>query len=481
MQTRLVLLVMLVGCTSQPRMTPSSLREEADAALGGLVPRARIVGVKEQHHTAGDRMRFYGIPGASIALIEGNKVRWATAFGEASSGNPVSPQTPFMTKSLSKPLTAMAVLRLAERGVFRLDAPIDSLLVRWHIPRDTLLTPNAPTIRQTLNHSGGFNMFGVPSYEPNVPLPTLIEALSGIPPAPRPGVRLVSAPGARTSYSGGGYSVLQALVEDVTRDSFPHAMRGLVLDPLGMDASGFYVGMPSSLEPIAAVGHRRSGQPLQYRWEGVVQMAAGGLVSNVGDLAKYVIEINRAWNGQSKLLSQSSAREALAPTRGWGLGLEISGNGDSLSFSHTGSGDGFKAVLVGFPRTGQGAVILTNADAGGEFRYEVLRSLARAYGWPGYAQVERVATQPDARAVDGIVGKYQFSDKSHAEIMRDTAGTFSFKWGTQPLVTFWMESDSVLFNSANEELRFSARSATRFLTVTWSGSFGAFTAERVAP
>jgi CubicO group peptidase (beta-lactamase class C family) len=263
----------------------------------------------------------------------------------------------------------------------------------------------------------GLGVFGYGGYAPEDEIPTLLQVLDGAPPSNVDPVRVMQAPGSGYAYSGGGYCVLQQLMEDVTGRPFADLTRALVLDPLGMAYSTFEQPLPAPLAGQAAVGHRTDGAPIpgaagNRGWHTYPQRAAGGLWSTPSDLARFAVELFRAYrDGAGAVLSQASARQALTPPPGgfYGFGLvavEVEGR---KKFEHPGINEGYRAHLTGWPESGQGVVWMANGDAGDLVGQELTRGLAQALGWPGYDCVEKKrATGPAGPArYAGYAGTYR--------------------------------------------------------------------------
>jgi hypothetical protein len=112
----------------------------------------------------------------------------------------------------------------------------------------------------------------------------------------------------------------------------------------------------------------------------------------------------------NKVLSVKTVNEMLTPqVGGWGLGLELRGKGDAARFGHGGSNEGFQCLMVAYRNTGQGAVVMTNADRGGELAEEIMQSIAKEYGWPDYLPKEKVIASIDPKIFDAYVGEYQLA------------------------------------------------------------------------
>ena len=305
-------------------------------------------------------------PGLAVALIGNGGVAWATGYGVAdhATGRPVTTATRFQAASVSKPVTAWGVLRLVEQGRIGLDEPVVAHLGRWRPPPSPFQV-GAITVRRLLSHTAGLSVHGYSGQTLERPLPPIEASLSGATGGSFP-VELLDPPGRRWLYSGGGYSVLQLLVEELTGRPFADVMQTEVLGPLGMTASGF------RWRPIAATArpHDAGGRPIPDF--AFTEQAAAGLVTTAPDLAGFVAAALPGPDGEPAgrgVLSPAGVRLALtaAPATegrwglGWGLGL-LPG-GDQLAY-HEGANRGWRAGSALLPDRRMGIVVLTNSDAG---------------------------------------------------------------------------------------------------------------------
>lgn len=169
-------------------------------------------------------------------------------------------------------------------------------------------------------------------------MPTLVQILNGEKPANTGAVRVDIVPGSRWRYSGGGYTVMQLLLIDVTGKSFPELARELVLAPIGMRQSTYENPPPPAFAAAAATAHRANGEKVKGRWHVYPEMAAAGLWTTASDLAHYAIEVQRALAGQSKVLSRQMAQQMVTVQKGeHGLGPALRDAGKaSARFSHVG-------------------------------------------------------------------------------------------------------------------------------------------------
>jgi CubicO group peptidase (beta-lactamase class C family) len=193
-------------------------------------------------------------PGLAVALVHQGQVDWAAGYGVAdrTTGQPVTASTRFQAASLSKPVTAWGVLRLVESGRIGLDEPVIGRLRRWR-PPPSPLDADGVTVRRLLSHTAGLSVHGYVGQRADRPLPSIAASLSGETGDGFP-VELLDAPGRGWLYSGGGYSVAQLLVEELTGWPFADHMRVEVLGPLGMAASSFRWSRTAEMGQVGVAG-----------------------------------------------------------------------------------------------------------------------------------------------------------------------------------------------------------------------------------
>jgi CubicO group peptidase (beta-lactamase class C family) len=308
--------------------------------------------------TLAARMAHHKVPGIGVAVIRHGTLGWARGWGvrDAESCVPVDADTAFQAASISKMVAALTAATLAERGALDLDADVSRYLKRWRPPAGL-------TLRALLSHTAGLGVHGFPGYPQGAPLPTLPQILDGLPPANSPAVRVEGRPGAY-SYSGGGYEIAELALGDAF-GPYPALATETVLAPMGMAASGFAV--PGT----AASGHA-GGRVIPGRFQTYPEAAAAGLWTTPADLARLLGGLN----GEAALAMTAPV------TPGYGLGLEIAGEGAARRFGHRGSNAGFRALAMIFAETGDGVVVMTNGEEGAALMTEVAAAIAARNGWP---------------------------------------------------------------------------------------------------
>jgi CubicO group peptidase (beta-lactamase class C family) len=377
------------------------------------MPATRVRGRTYTPSTIEERLKALGVPAVSVAVVNDGRVEWAKAYGMADveAGRAATTATLFQAASMSKPVASMGALRLVQEGKLALDEPVNMKLRSWSVPANDLTAQRPVTLRGLLTHSAGLTVHGFPGYGGDAAVPTVVQILNGEKPANTAAVRVDLEPGSRWRYSGGGMTVMQLLMSDVTGEPFPALMRRLVLDPIGMAASTFEQPLPEARAADAATAYRRGPRAIAGRYHAYPEMAAAGLWTTPSDLARWIIEVQRSLRGESnRVLSRETTSAMLTPGIGtWGLGVAIEGSGDSLRFSHGGSNEGFRGTFVGFARRGSGAAVMSNSDIGGLVVEEIMHAIAREYGWPGYAPREIVSIAVTPETLEQYTGAYALS------------------------------------------------------------------------
>jgi CubicO group peptidase (beta-lactamase class C family) len=331
------------------------------------------------------RMREFGTPGLSVAVIEGGRLAWARGYGVADSKShrPVTAKTLFQAASISKPLTAMGVLALVRSGKLDLDQGVNEYLKSWKVPENQFTQTHKVTLRLLLSHTAGVADIDFPY--PKDPLPTLVQILNGALPAKNTPITIDAVPGAHHLYSRAGYDITQQLLMDVSAEPFEDFMQKVVLDPLGMTHSSFRQPLPPSLLRIAGTPHLAGGARIVEELR-TPEMAMAGLWSTPSDLTQYVISVQRTLSGSNDgLIGRELTKEMLTPQKGYhGLGPVISGEDETVRFGHDGFNEGFISSMVAYEKFGQGAVVMANSGFSFMLIKEVLDSIARAYKWQNY-------------------------------------------------------------------------------------------------
>lgn len=361
----------------------------------GLIPVEAAKGQATVRASIAERMKELKVPGAGIAVVANGGIEWARGYGQASAGSAasVTPGTLFQAASISKPVAAMVALRLVELDRLSLDEDVNLKLRSWKVPETDLTGAEKVTLRRLLSHTAGLAVHGFRGYAAGEEVPTLRQLLDGAVPANSAPIRPNALPGSLWRYSGGGYEVMQQLIEDVTGKPFPQVARDLVLEPLSMRDSTFEQPLPESYAGRAAAGHLADGRALDGRWHTYPELAAAGLWTTPSDLARVILEIQNP----GRVLQRDTVEEMLTLVLGnYGLGFQVGGAEGGRFFSHGGSNAGFQCMLFAYRDCGWGAVVMTNGDRGAALALEILAAIAVEYDWENCAAASQFPP-PSAR------------------------------------------------------------------------------------
>lgn len=412
------ILILATGATTVHAQTrPAVDAQRLEHSLKRVV---RVSGQVDSTFKLADRMRYWHVPGVSIAVVDDFRIVWARGFGVTEFGGSIAVDTTtlFQAGSISKPVFATGLLRLVEQEKLSLDEDVNAKLKSWRLPESRFTEKEKVTLRRLLTHSAGLTVWGFPGYAAGRPAPTVPQLLDGVPPANTPAVRNDTVPGARWLYSGGGITIAQLLATDVTGESFPALMKRLVLDPAGMTRSTFENPLPVARHREAASGHERIDIPVPGRFHTYPEMAAAGLWTTAPELARWALAVTKSYNGQPNgILTPDMARQMVfkhQPTgpRGgngyYGLAVGVDGDGDSIMFRHGGRDEGFVADAVMWPKRGRGLFILTNGVSG-PLLNEIRAAYAALYGVSGPTQVERTPVAVDSASLRALAGRYELA------------------------------------------------------------------------
>ena len=351
-------------------------------------------------------MEKHGVSALSVAVVQDYRLHWAKAWGVAdeSTGAPANTETLFQAASISKPVSAMAVLRAVQEGLFGLDDDINSILRSWRLEQDAeLVAETRVTPRMLLSMTAGTTVSGFPGYKPDAELPTVPEVLGRKgeeTPANTEPVVVGWQPGTRYQYSGGGSTILQLALSDVRAKAFEEILQETVLDPLGMTRSCFCQPLPVALHGNAARAGGSATRPDEdggeprASWHVYPELYAAGLWTTPTDLAKFLIEVQLSLEGRSnRILTTEFTRRMVTPggvghyALGFTTGADTPhrpappGEADRF-FGHTGGNWGFRGNFVGSLEGGNGYVILaTGSEANPVIFVELPTRIRAAYGW----------------------------------------------------------------------------------------------------
>ena len=374
----------------------------------GLLPAVLIKG--EPGFSITDRMKFYKVPALSVAVIKDFKIDWARAYGvkDLETNEPATTETLFQAGSISKSVNAMVVMKKVEQGKLSLDEDINTKLTSWKLPDNQFTAKKKVTLRNLLSHTAGTTVHGFPGYAINEKIPTLPQVLDGASPANTAAVRVDMEPGTQFRYSGGGTTITQLALTDIEKKPYPAIARETVLAPLGMRDSTYDQPLTTEWRKKAATGYRSNGSEVEGKIHIYPEMAAAGLWTTPTDLAKFAIEAQLSLAGRSNKVLTKQSVETMTSSfmEDVGLGFFIEKHGNALYFGHGGADEGFRAELLVSRDKGYGVAVMVNSDNGQILR-EVIRGVAREYGWDEFLPAPYEIISLDAAKLATFSGRYQ--------------------------------------------------------------------------
>lgn len=303
----------------------------------------------------------FNVPGAAICIIDKGEIIVQKGYGLAniSKGTKVNPTTGFNIGSISKTITAWGIMKLVQDGKINLDYPAEKYLTRWQLP-ESKYDSKKVTIRRLLSHTAGLSLHGYPGWTPYDTLPTIEESLNGKNNGPG-GVKIIMEPGTQWKYSGGGYTILQLIIEEVTGEKFEDFMESNILSVLGMRNSSFTINeevLKKSSEEFDAYGNK-------IDFELFTAKAAAGFQTTIEDFSKFLL-----CNLNTKVLNESTVNLMTKPApnsnESYGLGYQIMAlDGTSVKLiGHSGANTGWHALFWINQDTKDGFIMFTNGGSG---------------------------------------------------------------------------------------------------------------------
>lgn len=352
------------------------------------------------------RMEHYKTPGLSLSVVDDYEAAWQRSYGFLRAGNPamVDDNSIFQAGSVTKFVTALIVMHYVEQGVFDLDADINTYLKSWKMPLNEYNQDVHITLRHLLSHQSGLPSSNMDRDE-SQPLPSLVQILDAEHPAVNKPAAPVFKPGEKWSYSNIGYVVIQMVLEDTFGRSLDALSREVIFEPLDMGSSTFDYPLKATMRHREAMPHTTEGEAREAVQDSLAR-AQGGLMTTTSDIVKLIIELMRAFNGESQSIMSAATLKimlekqvdvppsALGFPIGMGLGVFVDGEGKNVSMMHPGHNyPGSVFVVLAFPGLGQGMALGINGNIGDRLEVEIAATLAETYGWPSGDYFEGPAEQ----------------------------------------------------------------------------------------
>lgn len=417
---RTAALLALATALAPPTLAGDAAERRA-AVLRSLAPSTQVEGVA---WTLAERMERHRVPGIAIAVIREFQVDWVEGFGvrDAATGAPAAKDTLFQAGSISKPVAAIGALALVAAGKLELDADFAPHAGARDIflPGVTRKTPLS--LAHLLSHTGGVTVHGFLGYHRFGAVPTLEQVIDGVPPANSPPLQIDKEPGGAFRYAGGGTTLMQRAMIEVSGKPFAPLLEELVFAKVGVRDATYEQPLPEDRFPNHCAGHLADGVPTAGRYHVHPELAAAGLWISAEALAKVVIEVQLALREPTgRVIPQALARRMATPV-GAGptaLGTFVETRGGSTWFQHGGANVGFRNQFYGNRDDGSGFVVLTNSDNGQALIGEVQAAIARVYGWQGFEPTVVPELPRDEAELAAAPGRYELGPDRVMVVARD--------------------------------------------------------------
>lgn len=371
-------------------------------------------------------------PSVSMAVLQEGKItsRCYSTIGD-------NTETIFQACSISKPINALAVMKLIDQGRFTLSSTIADLLPKGLLD---ILVEGSPaslrpivegiTVKQLLSHTAGLTVHGFIGYSSRDKVPAVRQIIEGTFPCNSARIRLGALPGHSFSYSGGGITVLQIIVETVTGKDYPTALQDLVLQPLGMTRS-HYGPLPPG-ENNAAEAHFTQHTKADVDHHIMPELAAAGLWTTPTDLLKAVAAVQSSLKDlPGAFLQKETTNAMLEKPKSGSMALSWARPTGAI-FQHDGSNEpGFRSIMYGFAKLEDddapencGFVIMVNGgDDGYLYAWKLALAIAKFHDWPLTATASYLKSIAPLRPIDNGPSSEAWKDWKGAWDVEDAAAS----------------------------------------------------------
>jgi CubicO group peptidase (beta-lactamase class C family) len=339
------------------------------------------------------RMREFKVPGVSIAIVDDYKIVFSKGYGltKSDSGIKVGTETIFEAASTSKLITSAIVIHYVQAGLLNLDEDVNKYLKRWKVPESEFTQKNKVTLRNLLTHKSGLPGTNFP-YDEKSKMPTLLDVVKGESPAKNKPAVPVIEPGSKWQYSNVGYVLIQLILEDVIGKPFTKIADEIIFSPLKMKSSSFIYPLNYKFQKREAYPHTKDGKTGEPQMHPSA-FAQGGLMTTPSDLARFTIELQKAYSGKSKIFNKNFAeillhKESELDPKMFGLpvveglGVMLLNKQEDLLFFHPGNNSpGSICWLIASATKGKGAVVMINGEMGEILSLEIIMAIIKEFNW----------------------------------------------------------------------------------------------------
>ena len=394
-------LILVAGTLSQPTHAADTIEQHIQKSIV-------IAGEAQPKTTLIQRMADENVPGLSIAVLKNGEIVWAKGFGIANSKTKqlVSEHTLFQAGSISKPIGALAALKLVEQGKLSLDEDVNKYLKGYQLTGAKLSKETPVTLRQLLTHTAGLSVHGFPGYSTGDNVPSTIDVLDGKGNTAK--VEVVLTPGSEWRYSGGGYTVMQLLVEQISGQTFAEFTDANILKPMGMLNSTFAHKLPNNLKQRASAAFNAEGNMHSAVFNDYPEKPAAGLWTTPTDILKYASHMQAIMQGKKDGILQKETVTAMFTKHknNWGLGPELMDIEGQLAFGHGGKNLGFTNDFKAMVNQGDAFVVMSNGDNANTLNNEIMTTLSKHYDVAFLEQTVIQSITLNTQQLDAYKGDY---------------------------------------------------------------------------
>ena len=375
-----------------------------------------------------ERLEAVNIPSLSLAVMNDGVIEWSTTYNALSNKSSIDCNTRYQVASLSKPVTVMAAIRLQSNGYIDFNENIENYLKSYYLPKGKQTNSAPITFQNILDHSSGINAGGFVGYEQGALIPTDIEILQGSKHSNSAPLTVVNKPGAQLAYSGTAYTLAQVALKDTLNTDFASIMDKWILTPLGMENSSYLSPNLSSINQSdsraqansIAKGHDYKGEQIKGGWKVHPELAAAGMWSNANDMATFMLEIYKGYQGKSTLFSQSEIKQMLENEKdGHVYGFILNHEGDDITLTHFGGNVGYRTGMSISLTTGDGLVYLLNSDNGAALGNQLMLTASKLYDWSSFKQIIKTKREAKIEILKSLAGNYLWNEQLELSISYD--------------------------------------------------------------
>lgn len=374
MKSRFLLVFLIVVSISCKQNNASN---KLQASSTGLEIKSEIIN-DSLDITIKELMTKHSVPGVNVAIIKKGQLSYTRNYGVLQKGvaEEVNDETMFSMGSISKFVNAIIILKLVKEGKLNLDENVNNYLLQWKVKDNSYTEKKPVTLRGILSHTAGLSVHGFEDYLPEEPIPNTIQILNGEKPAKNSKVEVIYPVGSRFQYSGGGITICQKIIEDVTGLSYPEAAEQILFKPLGLKRTSYENPLPLSFDNVAKA-HDGNGNAiaLPRGYQTMPETAASGLWTTLIDFSKLLALIkSKNRNDSSNFLSPELIDEMVTEQHPgtYGLGPKIIQVKGKKVIEHGGSNDSYKAIFIIFWEKESGYILQSNGSNGMDLIVEAL-------------------------------------------------------------------------------------------------------------